>query len=131
MARENMEEWGTSSDIEAETVRSTVQAFADGGIEFEDVPAKTNKSNIRDAPSFLTGDDVGVPLHHQYTMQQVATFLGWTNGKDNIPNAACRVAFATLEAEERNLINKKKPARIEPKPSKANYRRGTAGVPQG
>ena len=35
----------------------------------------------------------------RHTEKQVAEFLGWVKGKGNIPNEACRVAFATLESQ--------------------------------
>src|SRR5205085_8309072 len=56
MARENMEEWGTSASVEQETIRAVVEAFAEGLIELPPVSKDIQKSNIRYAPSFTPGE---------------------------------------------------------------------------
>ena len=98
MAAENMEQWGTSSTIEQETIRSVVMALAAGKIELPGVPVKVQKSNIRYAPGFIKGccSDAG---QHPYTEQTVAEFLGWTKpgGK---ANERVRNALAVLAAAE-------------------------------
>ena len=66
MARENMEEWGTSAWVELETIRATIDAYGKGLIELPKVP-KTTRLNDR-----LGSDD------HPYTRSTVAEFLGWT-----------------------------------------------------
>jgi len=76
MARENMEEWGTSAAVEQETVRAVVEAFAEGKIELGQAPPG---GVIREAPSFVPLSDKtrrasGVKL---YSVGMVAEFLGW------------------------------------------------------
>ena len=78
MARENMEEWGTSAVIEQETVHAVVQAFADGKIKLGKVAAKTPANHLRYAPSFIAGDVRATSPEHPYNAQTVAEFLGWT-----------------------------------------------------
>jgi len=51
MARENMEEWGTSAWVEVETLRATIQAYGKGLIELPKVPERS-KVNDRQC----TGD---------------------------------------------------------------------------
>ena len=88
MARENLEEWGTSAAIEHETVRAVVEAYAEGKIE---LPKPSSQArSIRYAPSFsesATVADRGRP----YTAQSVAEFLGWIS-----PNgeAQAKVGYA-------------------------------------
>jgi len=110
MARENQDEWGTSADIEAETARATIKAYANGDFDFEIMPEDTRKSYIRNAPFFIPGDVYQNSGTRTYIMMQVAEFLGWTRKGGSTgtqPNEKCIVAFATLEAQERKLINNK------------------------
>lgn len=101
MARENLEEWGTNAYIEAQTVESTIRAYAAGEIELPEVDAKTNKGVIRyaDQRSGL----------HPYTEKTVAQFLGWTRlkGEDVQPNHACNVAFQMLDAFDIGIVSRK------------------------
>ena len=92
MARENLEEWGTSAWVEIETIRSTIDAYGKGLIELPKVPAKTRKDQIRDV-----SHGVGT---HQYTIGTIALFLGWTREHDGDrlqPNYACETAFKALD----------------------------------
>jgi hypothetical protein len=77
MARENMEEWGTSASVEQETVRAVVQAFADGLIELPDfVPGRGIIP--RYAPHF--GENTpDAPREKPYTAQTLADFIGWVD----------------------------------------------------
>jgi len=61
MARENMDEWENNVLIEQETVRATVQAFADDLIQLGPVRERTRENYKRHAPSFLSslGHDQG------------------------------------------------------------------------
>ncbi len=78
MARENMEEWGTSFPVVIDTIRVAVVALAGGRVAFEEVPNKTRNSYIREAPSFLPdGVCVGGSPTHSYTAQTLGAFLGW------------------------------------------------------
>lgn len=80
MARENMEEWGSSASIEHETVRAVVEAYGDGLIELPAPAARRDK--WRWAPGFLTSpDDRTATFGRPYTAQEVATFLGWHSEK--------------------------------------------------
>lgn len=76
MARENMEEWGTSVVVEHETIRAVVEAYAEGRIELPGLPPKLSESQLRHAPSFAPGSPPaagGLP----YTAQMIADFIGW------------------------------------------------------
>ena len=79
MARENMEEWGSSASIEHETVRAVIQAHQEGKISFRQVG--------------------------KLTAQTVADFVGWLkpNGKaqDKVHSA-----LAALQFIEEGLLNK-------------------------
>ena len=77
MARENMEEWGTSASVEHETIRAVVEAYAEGRIELESPDDKTPTRSIRYAPSFTRGDVLLARGEHPYTVERIASFLGW------------------------------------------------------
>ena len=81
MARENLEEWGSSPAILQETVKSVVQAYADGEIELGPLSKDAPKSQLRFAPRFAMGD-VRAPVRERpYTAGQVAKFAGCTVDK--------------------------------------------------
>lgn len=71
MARENMEEWGSSAAVEHETVRAVVKAYADGRIELEQ-PAKDVR---QEAIRYVAGARTRRP----YTAHTIAAFVGWAN----------------------------------------------------
>ena len=100
MARENMEEWGTSAWVELETIRTTIEAYGKDEISLPPVPAKTNTLIILDAARDS--------LPHLYTKATVAQFLGWTNKRTKRetlqPNFACEVAFKALDTIKAGLI---------------------------
>ena len=98
MADENMDEWHTSSEVEQETIRAVVLAYAAGKIELPKVPGKVQKSNIRYAPNYTRGCS-DTSSEHPYTDQTIADFLGWTfpNGE---PSRRVRNALHALEAAE-------------------------------
>ncbi len=96
MAAENMEQWGTSSTVEQETIRSVVLAYAAGKIE---LPKPKGMQYIRYAPSFRRGDVPGSGTS-PYTDQTIADFLGWTKPKTGKANERVSNALAVLEAAE-------------------------------
>lgn len=100
MARENLEEWGTNAYIEAQTVESTIRAFAAGEIELPEVPKDTNKQHIRDA---ARGS-----VQRPYTIASLAEFLGWTKarGDGTQPNQACTVAFQMIDAFDLGIVKR-------------------------
>jgi hypothetical protein len=82
MANENMEEWGTSATVELETVSAVVEAYGDGLVELPPPSDATNKSDIRDAPSYTPGGYASQPRGARpYTPTTVAAFLGWDRRK--------------------------------------------------
>lgn len=101
MARENMEEWGTSAWVELETIRSVIDAYGRGEIELPKVPKNTDTKVIRQA------GQATVPL--PYTQATVAEFLGWTrkSGKDTRPNYACEQAFRALDMIDAGFIRER------------------------
>lgn len=99
MARENMEEWGTSAWVELETVRSTIEAAEKGEIVLPRIPARTDPGVIRPCKSNCMV---------KYTKATVATFLGWTVDSDHgtkRPNFACETAFRALDMIEAGIIS--------------------------
>jgi ParB-like nuclease domain len=81
MARENMQEWGTSATVEIETVRAVVTAFAAGRVKLEAPDPKTSRTHMRNAPSFRPMDALEALPEHPYTAGTIAPFLGWTVDK--------------------------------------------------
>ena len=72
MARENLEEWGTSAEVEHETVRAVVEAYAAGRVELAK-PAGTAKhtryAHLR----------AGAKMEDKpYTADSIAEFLAWS-----------------------------------------------------
>ncbi len=93
MARENMEEWGSSAIVEHETVRAVVEAYGAGLIE---LPAPGPMARgVRYAPSFRD-DGLSSRLRddNPYTAHAVAAFLGWTRADGRPTNKV----HATLNA---------------------------------
>lgn len=97
MANENMQEWGSSATIEHETVRSVVQAYADGRIGLAAPPAE-NRRYWREAPSFRVANERSEDFRplHPYTANTVADFLGW-NEPSGDPQRRVSTALAALE----------------------------------
>jgi ParB-like nuclease family protein len=81
MANENMEEWGASAVVEQETIRATVQAFADGKIKLPKVAPKDMRGGgYRVAPNFGVSRETSKIDGNAYTAETLAKFLGepWT-----------------------------------------------------
>ena len=107
MARENMEEWGSSASVEHETIRAVVEAFGAGLITLPAVASSTSKNQMRFAPYFTMGD----PVHahtppyddRAYTAESLADFIGWMqpNGK---PKRKVNTALAALELIEQGVL---------------------------
>ena len=101
MARENMEEWGTSAWVEIETVRAAIDAYGAGRLKkMPPVPKTANKKLIRYAPADT--------LEHPFTESTIATYLGWTakNSKGSTlqPSHACVTAFDALDMIDAGLV---------------------------
>lgn len=77
MARENMEEWGSSAVVEQETIRAVIEAFANRLITLSRVPKMAGR--IRYAPSFAIAEGRITESDLAYTSQTVAEFLGWVH----------------------------------------------------
>jgi hypothetical protein len=96
MARENMEEWGTSAAVEHETVRAVVEAYSEGRIELP-APGRTTHAQLRYAPSFAAGDALVARREHPYTGQTLAEFLGWLQpsgvAQDKVHDALAALQF--------------------------------------
>lgn len=82
MANENMEEWGATPAVMAETIRAIVQAYAEDRIELPKPDEKTSKNQIRYAPDFTveSGDARARGHAHPYTAESIAEFLGGGEG---------------------------------------------------
>lgn len=96
MARENMDEWGTNAEVEHETVRAAVEAYAEGRIELPPLSADTPTATLRYAPHFRFGKDVsGARTERPYNATNVAAFLGW--GETKVKDAL--QALALIEGD--------------------------------
>lgn len=107
MARENMEEWGTSAAVEHETIRATVEAYSKDKITLPPVNPNTPKSQIKYAPSFVPGE----PLPrggegHPYTAQTLAEFIGWLQ-PDGTSQQKVLDALTALQFIEEGLLKEK------------------------
>lgn len=106
---ENRDEWNTTFYTEMQQVRAVVQAFSEGKIALHPVPAKTNRTDIRVAPSFVPGCVTdSVPHPKSYTVSTVAKFLGWASpsgvgGKLRVQDRA-RAVFTALELVETGAL---------------------------
>ena len=108
MARENMEEWGSSAWVEMETVAAAVQGYADGRLTLP-APNRRPGTELRYAPSFRpisstnAGDAEGAK---PYNAQTVAVFLGWVepNGQSQLK---VRTALAALELIEEGVLTER------------------------
>lgn len=105
MARENMEEWGTSASVEQETIRAVVEAYADGLITLPSTK-DARKSELRYAPSFTAGGDEpsGVRAPGKpYTARTLAQFIGWKQPNAE-PQDKVYSALTALEFIEEGLL---------------------------
>lgn len=105
MVRENMEEWGANGTVMFETIRSVVQAHADGVITLEPPPPRMRKSEIRYAPSLLPGADHTPPgdRDRPYTIAGLAKFIGWTK-PTGVPQSKMFAVMTALELVERGIV---------------------------
>lgn len=106
MARENMEEWGTSVWVEMETVKSAVEAYAEGRIHLPQVPENVPDAQRRYAPGFAKGSADGDD-DRAYTATSLAKFLGWTQrdrGRVR-ESGAVEIALAALEMVEAGVLD--------------------------
>ena len=100
MARENMEEWGSSAAVEHETVRAVVEAYGAGLISLPDPRKPGVRSDmLRWAPSFAMGELASPDRQAPYTASTVADFLGWTR-TDGRPTDKVLETLAALEMIE-------------------------------
>jgi len=105
MANENMEEWKHAAETIMETVRTVVNAYADGLIELPAVGQKTSQNQLRYAPSFIMGDApdaigrMGTP--RPYTAESLASFLEWRepNGRPRQKLVDAMMALELIEEE--------------------------------
>jgi flagellar biosynthesis GTPase FlhF len=100
MARENMEEWGSSAAVEHETVRAVVEAYGEGKIA---LPKPTLRAaGVRYAPSF-SPDSFARAHESGYTAQTVADFLGWLEPSGK-PQDKVHSALAALQFIEEGIL---------------------------
>jgi ParB-like chromosome segregation protein Spo0J len=100
MARENMEQWATSAVVEQETIRATIEAYAEGRVKLPEISKDTKKAVIRCAPSFVQGDDSGDGAKNRYTAVTVAEFLGWPDHKVHSTLSALELIEQQVVKEE-------------------------------
>lgn len=78
MADENAAEWGNAADIERETVRAIVTAYADNRIAMNAPKGRTNPRHMRFAPSFcLKQESTSLTVREvsPYTAESIASFI--------------------------------------------------------
>lgn len=106
MADENVSEYGTSAEVEQETIRAVVEAYAEGKIELKK-PKGVGLSSVRNAPSFRIANQEGFKalksLPKPYNAKSIARFLGWMSGKQVAPRI--RNALDALERIEEGLLD--------------------------
>ena len=106
MARDNMDEWGTSTQVILETVRAVVEAYGEGKIALGEVP-ETGRPWYRYAPSFLL--EKGLKLQNNlspYTNETLARFLGWVEPKGR-PQQKLDNAVSALALIEEGVVPEK------------------------
>lgn len=102
MARENMEEWGTSAWIEMETVKAVVEAFGEGKIQLQKPSKLGAAAQFRKAPSFAKleqGESRG-DTSRLYNSVTIANFIGWYPDK-------VKVALRALELIEKGVAKER------------------------
>jgi len=104
MARENMEEWGSDAWIDLETVRSTVEAYADDRIEIEQPHENAKEHLLRFAPSFVQGSKEDGRPTKPYTAQAIGKCLGWLQ-PSGAPARRVRESLTALELIERGILD--------------------------
>lgn len=104
MANENSDEYGSSVAHALTVVRSTVEGFAEDKYPNMKTPdAKTNKSDLRYAPSFQLGCGAAA-AQHPYTAETVAGVLGWM-GADGRAKRKVKDALSALELIEEGALD--------------------------
>ncbi len=107
MARENLEEWGTSASVEQETIRAVVEAYAKGQVQLPKVGSETSRASIRYAPSFAAGEDVDPGRRqHPYTADTLARFIGWIEPSGR-PQGKVLSALTAVQFIDEGLLHEK------------------------
>jgi hypothetical protein len=97
MAEENREEWGSTTEVEQETVRAIVEGYGAGRIELPQ-PSR-NASHVRFAPEFRSGSGVErTSSRLPYTIETLSKFLNWNESK-------IKAILNILEIGEAGLID--------------------------
>jgi ParB-like chromosome segregation protein Spo0J len=96
MAHENLDEWGHVSDIERETVRAVVYAFAADKIALAKPQGKTPESALRYAPSFCFGCSDG-SAQHPYTADTIRDFLAGTMSSKTVQKTFLRASASSSQ----------------------------------
>jgi chemotaxis protein histidine kinase CheA len=104
MARENMQEWGTSAAVEMETVRAVIGAYGSGRIRLPQPSPQTPGKLIRYAPSFAMPDVPQTSGEHPYTLQTVAAYIGWLRPDGTLKTKVSDV-FGALELIEEGILS--------------------------
>lgn len=105
MARENLDEWGSDAPVEMETIRTIVEAYAQGKVPSLKVPADTNVSQLRYAPSFIKGTR-GSTAAPPYTAKALADIAGWTTA-DGEAKKKVRYILDALALIEEGIVKEK------------------------
>ncbi len=109
MARENSEIYKTNAIVLLESVRATVQAYADGKILPAEMPVgqDARESYLRDAPSYSIVPAGRRPAR-PYTMTSLGDFLGMLESEKQTPNHKLQAAVSALELIEQGYLSESK-----------------------
>jgi ParB-like chromosome segregation protein Spo0J len=114
MAHENMEEWGSSADIEAETVRAIVKGYAEGRIELPKVHGRA--VTLRIAPHFKLVSDVTEASSREeasYSAETLSKFLGWNESKiENLLNVLATTEEGLIEEADTVALTARQAATV-------------------
>ena len=106
MARENSDTKYTPL-VMMEAIAGAVKALAEGEITLPAPDCKTRMEYIRYAPSFIPGKECAPSGGaHPYTIESIATFLGFVSKKGKVRNSVA-AAFEALELMEQKVIDRK------------------------
>jgi ParB-like chromosome segregation protein Spo0J len=102
MAHENMQEWGSSAEIEQETIRAIIDGYAAGRIKMDMVANSAKR--VRYAPFFSEATEKTNDLNEgrpsfKYTAETLRKFLGWEIDK-------VKDTLNALAATEEELVDR-------------------------
>jgi hypothetical protein len=106
MADENVDDFDSNAEVEQETIRAVVVAYAEGKIKLE-APDTRNGKGIRYAPGYeVCKKQIGHTDLFPYTAETIGKFLGWMEPNGRVRESV-RTALLALEAIEKRIVDEK------------------------